>query len=86
MRTLYLDPDLVLAHFALGNLCLSHGKSREAERHLDNALLLLASYPSHAILPESEGLIAGRLTQVITSMRTSKFAGLPGNKGQSIDN
>ena len=86
MRTLYLDPDLVLAHFALGNLCLSHGKSREAERHLDNALLLLASYPSHAILPESEGLIAGRLTEVITSMRTSKFAGLPGNKEQSIDN
>lgn len=78
MRTLYLDSDLVLAHFTLGNLCLSHGKNREAERHLDNALLLLASYPYHAILPESEGLIAGRLTQIITSIRTSKFRRIAG--------
>ncbi len=86
MKTLYLDPDLVLAHFALGNLCLSQGKSREAERHLDNALLLLNGYSSNDILPESEGLIAGRLTHFITSIRTSKFAGLSGNKEQSIDN
>jgi chemotaxis protein methyltransferase CheR len=69
MRTLYLDPNLVLGHFALGSLYLSHGKSREAERHFDNALLLLNRYSSKEILPDSEGLTAGELTQIIASIR-----------------
>jgi chemotaxis protein methyltransferase CheR len=36
MRALYLDPDFVLAHFALANLCLAQGLRRKAERHFDN--------------------------------------------------
>lgn len=69
MNTLYLDPDLVLAHFALGNLCLTQGKSREAERHFDNALSLLNGYSSNDILPDSGGLTAGDLAHFITSIR-----------------
>jgi len=71
MRALYLDPDFVLAHFALGNLCLSQGLRRKAERHFDNALALLHTHPHDAPLPESEGLTAGRLTEIITSVRAS---------------
>ena len=71
MRALYLDPDFVLAHFALGNLCLSQGLRRKAERHFDNALALLHTHPHDAPLPESEGLTAGRLTEIITSVRSS---------------
>ena len=71
MRALYLDPDFVLAHFALGNLCLSQGLRRKAERHFDNALMLLHTHPHDAPLPESEGLTAGRLTEIITSVRAS---------------
>jgi chemotaxis protein methyltransferase CheR len=74
MNALYLDPNLVLAHFALGSLCLSHGKSRKAERHFDNALLLLDPYPPNEILPDSGGLAAGQLTQIITSIRDRRFA------------
>jgi chemotaxis protein methyltransferase CheR len=70
MNTLYLDPDLVLAHFALGSLCLTQGKTREAERHFDNALSLLNGYSSNDILPDSGDLTAGDLTHVITSIRT----------------
>ncbi len=69
MNTLYLDPDLVLAHFALGSLCLTQGKSQEAERHFDNALSLLNGYSSNDILPDSGGLTAGNLTHFITSIR-----------------
>ena len=36
-HTLYLDPDFVLAHFALGNLCMSHDRYHEADRHFGNA-------------------------------------------------
>jgi chemotaxis protein methyltransferase CheR len=70
-RTLYLDPDFVLAHFALGNLCISDDRHREAERHFDNALALLALRPHDELLPESSGLTTGRLRDIITSTRSS---------------
>jgi chemotaxis protein methyltransferase CheR len=69
-RALYLDPDFVLAHYALGNLRQSQGQRREAQRHFDNALALLRSQPADEILPESDGLTAGRLAEIIVSMQS----------------
>jgi chemotaxis protein methyltransferase CheR len=77
MRTLYLDPDFVLAHFALGNLCLSQGRHREAERHFDNALALLHAHPHDELPLEADGLTTGRLTEIITSVRTSLSRSTP---------
>ena len=71
MRALYLDPSFVLAHFALGNLRLSQGRRREAERHFENALELLHAHAQDEILPEAEGLTAGRLSEIIASVRSS---------------
>lgn len=71
LRTLYLDPDFVLAHFALANLCLSQGRAREAKRHFDNTLTLLHRFPPDALLPESEGLTAGGLIEIIHSLDRS---------------
>ncbi len=70
-RALYLDSGFVLAHFALGNLRLSQGKRREAERHFTNALATLRVHPHDEILPESEGLTAGRLVEIVTSVLAS---------------
>jgi chemotaxis protein methyltransferase CheR len=70
-HVLYLEPDFVLAHFALGNLCLSGGRYREADRHLKNALALLRACPSAVVLPESDGLTAGRLIEIIASVQAS---------------
>jgi len=70
-RALYLAPDFVLAHYALGNLRQSQGRRREAQRHFDNALHLLQNHPSDEILPESDGLSAGRLAEIIASMQAS---------------
>ena len=67
-RTLYLDPDFVLAHFALGNLARSGGSRIEADRHIANTLDLLARLPADQPLPESDGLTAGRLTEIVTAM------------------
>ena len=64
-RTLYLDPDFVLAHFALANLHLSQGRKQDAARHFDNTLSLLHKLPPDALLPESEGLVASRLIEII---------------------
>jgi len=70
-RALYLDSGFVLAHFALGNLRLSQGKRREAERHFTNTLATLQAHPHDEVLPESEGLTAGRLVEIVTSVLAS---------------
>jgi chemotaxis protein methyltransferase CheR len=67
-QALYLDGDFVLAHFALGNLALRQGKIEESGKHFENALLLLGAYRQEETLPESEGMTAGRLSEVIQSM------------------
>jgi chemotaxis protein methyltransferase CheR len=65
---LYLDPNFVLAHFALGNIERNRGRRREAGKHLENAQRLLRAYGSDDLLPESEGVTVGRFTQIISSL------------------
>ena len=67
-RAIYLQPDFVLAHFALGNLACGHRKSEEAEKHFGNAFHLLRGRQPDDLLPESDGLTAGRLTEIISSI------------------
>lgn len=67
-RALYVNPDFVLAHFALGTLARSRGVDHEADRHFANALPLLARLQPDEPLPESDGLTAARLIDTITAM------------------
>jgi chemotaxis protein methyltransferase CheR len=67
-RAVYLHPNFVLAHFVLGNLARSNGKPGEADKHFDNALQLLARHQAGDLLPEADGLTAGRLTETITAL------------------
>ncbi|HBG06508.1 MAG: hypothetical protein A2075_00615 [Geobacteraceae bacterium GWC2_58_44] len=64
-RAIYLDPQLVLAHFALGNLALWGGRKEKARKHFQNALELLGGSAPEEILPGSEGMTAGRLREII---------------------
>ena len=67
-RATYLDPRFVLAHYALGNLARERGDAREASRHFANAVELLHACAPHDPLPESDGLTAGRLAEIIASL------------------
>jgi chemotaxis protein methyltransferase CheR len=67
-RALYLDQHFVLAHFALGNMARQRKEFKEAEKHFDNTLALLQRHQPEDILPESEGMSAGRLAQIIADM------------------
>ncbi len=74
-RTLYLDQDFLLAHFALGNLELRQGKGPSAKKHFENVLMLLEENRPDDILPESEGLTAGRFREIIlATMETGALA------------
>ena len=67
-RALYLDQHCVLAHWALGALARRQGRLQASRKHVAHALALLSAYRRDEILPDSEGLTAGRLRDIITSM------------------
>lgn len=67
-RTLYLDSGFVLAHCTLAMLTRRQGKYKEAAAHRANALRLLRQYRPGDLLPEADGMTAGRLMDM---MRTT---------------
>jgi len=64
-KALYLDPDQILAHFTLANLAQQNGRIKESRKHFANALSLLDRYRPDEVIPESDGMFAGRLTEII---------------------
>ncbi len=66
-KALYLDQDFIPAHILLGNLTLRQGNRRGSSRHFRNALRLLDRRPTEEVIPEAEGLTAGRLMEIIRS-------------------
>lgn len=71
-RAVFLDPKLVLAHFAQGNLALGAGNRDKARKHLQNALELLQEFAPEEIVPGSEGMSAGRLSEIIRQVTSLK--------------
>jgi chemotaxis protein methyltransferase CheR len=71
-KAVYLDSNFALAYFAMGNLALSAGNRSEAEKHFNNALLLLKKHRPEEPLPESDGMTAERLIEVIEAMKWRK--------------
>lgn len=67
-RSVYLDSNFVLAHFSLGNLARTQGRTKEAGRHFENARSALQKFRPGDILPESEGVTAGRMAEIIGLM------------------
>lgn len=71
-RALYIDPNLIVAHFSLSLLTLRQGKKRELKRHFRNALELLKKVPPETIVEGTEDLTAARMIEIITSLSESK--------------
>ena len=64
-QALYLDQDFVLAHVALGNLAKKLGRHAVSRRHFRCALSLMERLEPDVAVPESAGLTAGRLMEII---------------------
>lgn len=73
-RALYLDSEWVMPHIALGNLLHSQPlRQAEAKRHFDNARALLNRISLQQVVPETEGLTAGQLLEMINVMSTAEM-------------
>lgn len=71
-KALYLDHDFVLAHFVLGNLLVRLGDGDGATRQYRNALRLTSKMDADEVIPESDGVTAGRLSEIIDSITREK--------------
>lgn len=67
-RALYLDPQAVMTHFALGLLLLHEGRDGEAQRHFAQVRRLLGQYQASDMVPESAGLTAGQLATLLAAL------------------
>jgi chemotaxis protein methyltransferase CheR len=76
-KAIYLDQDFIMAHFALGNLALRQADKRAARKHFHNVLALLEAIQPEEPLPESEGITAGRLKEIVHSTMTMRKLGEP---------
>jgi chemotaxis protein methyltransferase CheR len=64
-RATYLQPDFVMAHFALCNLARQLGRAAEAGKHWLNTRQSLKRHEAGDVLPGSDGLTAGSLAQAL---------------------
>lgn len=73
-KALYLDRNFVLAHFALANLSLRSGKMADARKHFGNVAEILSGCKPDDIIPESDGITAGRLAEIIGTFRMQELS------------
>jgi chemotaxis protein methyltransferase CheR len=73
-QALYLDPQFVLAHVALGTQARREGKGLEATKHFENALALLRARRPEELVREAEGITAGRLEEIVRATLRSEGA------------
>jgi len=71
---LFLDPGFALAHFLNGNIARRAGRAAEAKRHFQKTLVALETRPTDEILPESEGMTAGKLAEIVKSLLEMEVA------------
>ncbi|MBB4038534.1 chemotaxis protein methyltransferase CheR [Microvirga flocculans] len=65
LKSIYLDKNFAMAHYHLGLLLLSEGRSGPGIRCLTNAARVAAAFSDERILDESDGLIAKDLRHLV---------------------
>ena len=66
-QALFLDADFVMAHFSMATLLRQLGR-KGGDKHLRNVVSILESVDLDSLVPEAEGLSAGRLLEIARSL------------------
>ncbi len=64
-KTIYLDRAFVLAHYNLAQIYQHQGDKAMARRSLQNVQRLLEGKPRDELIPEGDGLVVGRLLELV---------------------
>jgi chemotaxis protein methyltransferase CheR len=64
-RAVYLDREFVMAHFNLAEIYARRGETDAARKSLQTVQRLLSNKPKDAPVPEGDGLVAGRLLEMV---------------------
>jgi chemotaxis protein methyltransferase CheR len=64
-NAIYLDQEFVMAHFTLGMLARGCGDGAAERRHFGNTRQLLSRHQPGDPLPESDGISAGQLADIL---------------------
>lgn len=67
-KTLYLVPNFIVAHFTAGMVARGAQRNLEAIRHFREARSLLRDRPADWEVPESDGMLAGRMKEVLDQL------------------
>ncbi len=67
-QAIFLEPEYILAHFALGNILQQSGSQLQAKRCFQRVIDLLEAVNQSSELQDSDGLMAGQLKTIIISI------------------
>ncbi|MFN8596537.1 MAG: CheR family methyltransferase [Anaerolineae bacterium] len=64
-RAIYLDREFILAHYNLAQLYRQQNDEANARRSLQNVQRILEAKPRDEVIPESDGMLIGRLREMV---------------------
>jgi len=67
-KAIYLYPDYVIAHFALGNLLKQKGDETDWSKSYENVLTLIQTREPDELIPGSEGMTVNGLKEIIETI------------------
>lgn len=67
-KSFYVDPQLVITNFMLANFANQLGRQAESKKYYSNTLDLLEKYKKEEIIPESDGMTAGRMMEIVNTI------------------
>lgn len=67
-QAIFLNPNLILAQYMLGCVCIKQKRYEQAKIYISNAQSILSRSEPQEILEESGGLTAGRLLEIMTTI------------------
>ena len=68
IKTLYMQPEHLAANLNLANTMKKLGKTNPALKYYTHLLYLLDKYDDNVIIPDLDGMTAGRLRHIIELM------------------
>lgn len=64
-KAVYLEPENFLANYYLANVYRKNNETELSRRHLNNALNILGGFDQDEVIPETEGVTAGRMKEIV---------------------